>query len=525
MLSEVVDHEPENRVFTRKKRQIDHMKKRFLTRLKGRYLQKRFPENLVPKKAISSSDKNILGLLAPSMAGGGHRTPSSQRRGRNKSSPSLSRSVNLSPQLRRGARNLHRRRLGLNCSSSLQIDTLERGSLTSTFDGNVDPLFFSSKVWIQSRTWPSRFLHKKADITCFSPKSKDFDLNPLFLAPSLKEQVASNLTSRRTRKVVSLYSSSQLESALSRQQEKRFSAFLLQLMEKKKLRVLYGNLSNRETNTLIVRAIKGRGRFSDVLFRLLESRLDVVVCKIGFFPTIPFARQWIHHGKVLVNNKIITLANYLLQPGDVISIPQAYQHLVHNCINQRVGGLSLSLWEKLESQSQHTDKKEYSSLLAPSRQAASSLTKINLLVFPWLEDLRLLKGTSPTYRPATKELRGGKQGDKNPSISTDRHWEGVRGPSLATEGEEAEDFKNAHLTLTQLIGDFAAIPTYRSDKRKSGLGSWQLDQKFVRNKLRAFSLKLPHVEVSYKLLKAIYLYPSQRAVFPATVDIEKILNS
>ena len=362
MLSEVVDHEPENRVFTRKKRQIDHMKKRFLTRLKGRYLQKRFPENLVPKKAISSSDKNILGLLAPSMAGGGHRTPSSQRRGRNKSSPSLSRSVNLSPQLRRGARNLHRRRLGLNCSSSLQIDTLERGSLTSTFDGNVDPLFFSSKVWIQSRTWPSRFLHKKADITCFSPKSKDFDLNPLFLAPSLKEQVASNLTSRRTRKVVSLYSSSQLESALSRQQEKRFSAFLLQLMEKKKLRVLYGNLSNRETNTLIVRAIKGRGRFSDVLFRLLESRLDVVVCKIGFFPTIPFARQWIHHGKVLVNNKIITLANYLLQPGDVISIPQAYQHLVHNCINQRVGGLSLSLWEKLESQSQHTDKKEYSSL-------------------------------------------------------------------------------------------------------------------------------------------------------------------
>jgi ribosomal protein S4 len=482
LASEVVDHEPEKSIFIRQKRQIDHMKKRFLNRLKNRYLGKRFPENLVPKKAISNSDKNVLGLLALS----------SQRKGRNKSSPSLSRSANLSPQLKRGARNLHKRRLGLNCSSSLQIDTLERGSLTSTFDGNVDPLFLAPSLKEQvARN----------------------------LASSKKEQVASNLTSRKTRKVVSLYSSSQLESALSRQQEKRFSAFLLQLMEKKKLRILYGNLSNRETNTLIVRAIKGRGRFSDVLFRLLESRLDVVVCKIGFFPTIPFARQWIHHGKVLVNNKIITLANYLLQPGDIISIPQPYQHLVHNCINQRVGGLSISLWEKLESQFQHTDKKEYSSLLASSKQAASSLTKINLLPLPWLEDL---KGRSPTYRPATTELRGRKQGDSNPSIRTDRHREGVRG---SIEGKETEHFKSAHLTLTQLIGGFVAIPTYRSDKRKPRLGGWQLDQKLVRNKLRAFSLKLPHVEVSYKLLKAIYLYPSQRAVFPATVDIEKILNS
>ena len=501
-------------------------------------MQKRFPENLVPKKTASNSDKKILSLLALS----------GQGKGKNKISPSLAKSASLSPQLKRGTRNLHKRRLGLNCSSSLQIDTLERGSLTSTFDGDVDPLFLSSRVWIKRRSWPSRFLHKKVNVTgfsvesmavnsspqrnkvnvtCFSQKSKDIDSNLLFLAPSRKEQVGSNSIGRKPKKVVSLYSSPQLESALSRQQEKRFSAFLLQLMERKKLRILYGNLSNREANTLIVRAIKGRGRFSDILFRLLESRLDVVLCKIGFFPTIPFARQWICHGKVLVNNKIITLANYLLQPGDVISIPQAYQHLVHNCISQKVGLLSLCLWQGSGSQSQHADQEDYSSLLPsskkkqvannliPSKQAVNSSAKINFLIFPWLEHLRSSEGTSLNYRTVSTEFLGKKQGGANPSISTGRH----------REAEKAEDLKNAHLDLKQLVGDFAALPTYRNDKKKSRLAGWQLDQKLARNKLRAFSLKLPHVEVSYRLLKAVYLYPSQRVVFPAIVDIEKILNS
>ena len=138
------------------------------------------------------------------------------------------------------------------------------------------------------------------------------------------ERLVSNknkpLSSFKWRKGASLYSCFQLEGSLSKQQEKRSSPFLLQLLERKKLRILYGNLSNREINAVIKQAKLNRGGLGDNIFRLLESRLDVVLRKIGFLPTIAFARQWVYHGKVHVNGKVLTIGNYNLQPGDVISI-------------------------------------------------------------------------------------------------------------------------------------------------------------------------------------------------------------
>ena len=441
------------------------MKKRFLNRIQDRYLRKRFPENLIPKRSLKKSSQYLRGADRTLMFSG--------------------RFTNLSSQLKRGTKSIRQTRSAVGCSLLPQIETLEHGSLPPFFTEDNTLVVSSSKVWTQSKMQPNRSL--------------SFDLTPM---PTRK-------------KVISLYSCFQLESALSRQQEKRSSTLLLQLLERKKLRILYGNLSNRETNALIIKATKGRGRFGDIVFRLLESRLDVVLCKIGFFPTIPFARQWIYHGKVLVNDKVISFANYLLQPGDVISITQAYRDIVKNFINNRVDAFSICLSRNSKPQSQPEDKTDYH----------LSVTKTNLRLFPWFRDHTLLERMTPDLPIIDVEAQN-ESGRWNCNISSTKQsqkasWKITTNHQGRKQGKPLIDLR---LTLLELLGNPTTTHTHRSNKGKFCLATWQCRQEILRNKLRLVSPKLSHVEVSYKLLKAVYLYPTQKVAFPAIIDIERILN-
>lgn len=93
-----------------------------------------------------------------------------------------------------------------------------------------------------------------------------------------------------------------------------------QLLESRKIRLLYGGLSNQQLRRIIQKGRQLPGNASDNLLILLESRLDVVLQRCGFFPSIRTARQSVVHKQVYVNFKIINLPGYQLQPGDVLQL-------------------------------------------------------------------------------------------------------------------------------------------------------------------------------------------------------------
>ena len=124
---------------------------------------------------------------------------------------------------------------------------------------------------------------------------------------------------RKTKEL--LFSLNRYRAALKNKNRRyRSSIYKLQLKERKKLSLLYGNLSKKEIYRTIQKAEKYRGALRDNILRVLESRLDVILYRVGFFKSIPTARQWIIHRKILVNHQVVTIAHYQVKAGDVVSV-------------------------------------------------------------------------------------------------------------------------------------------------------------------------------------------------------------
>lgn len=94
-----------------------------------------------------------------------------------------------------------------------------------------------------------------------------------------------------------------------------------QLREKQKMRRIYG-IMERQFRNYFKKAARLKGATGEALIKLLESRLDNVVYKLGFGSTRAEARQLVSHRAVLVNGKIVNIPSYSLAPGDVISIKE-----------------------------------------------------------------------------------------------------------------------------------------------------------------------------------------------------------
>ncbi len=99
----------------------------------------------------------------------------------------------------------------------------------------------------------------------------------------------------------------------------KISEYGMQLQEKQKLRFMYG-LNERQFSTLFKRAAKMEGKHGENFMRLLETRLDNLVYRLGFASTRRQARQLVNHGHILVDNKRVDIPSYLVQPEQVISI-------------------------------------------------------------------------------------------------------------------------------------------------------------------------------------------------------------
>ena len=93
------------------------------------------------------------------------------------------------------------------------------------------------------------------------------------------------------------------------------SEFGLQLMEKQKLRYNYG-VSEKQLRRIVEDAKRQRGATGDRIVELLERRLDNLVFRAGFAPTIPAARQLVSHGHITVNGRRATIPSMRLRAGD-----------------------------------------------------------------------------------------------------------------------------------------------------------------------------------------------------------------
>lgn len=108
---------------------------------------------------------------------------------------------------------------------------------------------------------------------------------------------------------------------------KKLSNYGIQLQEKQKVRFMYG-LNEKQFKKVFEKAGKMKGVHGENFLKLLESRLDNLVYRIGFATTRRGARQLVNHGHITVNGKKVNIPSYSVKVGDVISLPENDKELV-----------------------------------------------------------------------------------------------------------------------------------------------------------------------------------------------------
>lgn len=103
--------------------------------------------------------------------------------------------------------------------------------------------------------------------------------------------------------------------------KKKLSEYGIQLEEKQKVRFMYG-LTEKQFARTFERASKMNGITGENLLKLLESRLDNIVYRMGLSNTRKGARQLVNHGHIAVNGKGVNIPSYTVKPGDIISVKE-----------------------------------------------------------------------------------------------------------------------------------------------------------------------------------------------------------
>ena len=102
----------------------------------------------------------------------------------------------------------------------------------------------------------------------------------------------------------------------------KLSDFGIQLRAKQKLKGYYGDLTEKQFRRIYADAVRMRGDTGEMLVGLLEQRLDAVVYRAKFVPTMFAARQFVNHGHVRVNGQRVNIPSYRVKEGDVITVSE-----------------------------------------------------------------------------------------------------------------------------------------------------------------------------------------------------------
>jgi len=101
---------------------------------------------------------------------------------------------------------------------------------------------------------------------------------------------------------------------------KKLSDYGTQLQAKQKLKGYYGNITERQFHRYYVEAARKVGDTGEVMIGLLERRLDAVIYRAKFVPTVFSARQVVSHGHIRVNGRRVTVSSYMVKEGDTVEL-------------------------------------------------------------------------------------------------------------------------------------------------------------------------------------------------------------
>ena len=129
-------------------------------------------------------------------------------------------------------------------------------------------------------------------------------------------------------------------------QRRKISDYGTQLFAKQKLRFYYGDLTERQFRNIYKKASNTKGDTSQILIELLERRLDAIVYRMKFVPTMFSARQLINHGHVKVNGKRVNIPSYTVKDGDEISLKDQSKQI--NLVQESIVSQEREIPEYLE---------------------------------------------------------------------------------------------------------------------------------------------------------------------------------
>jgi small subunit ribosomal protein S4 len=104
------------------------------------------------------------------------------------------------------------------------------------------------------------------------------------------------------------------------QRRRKPSDFGVQLMAKQKLKGYYGNIGEKQFRRYYQEAVRRRGDTGENLVGILECRLDAVIYRMKFVPTVFGARQFVSHGHVSVNGRRVTIPSFMCKEGDIVEV-------------------------------------------------------------------------------------------------------------------------------------------------------------------------------------------------------------
>jgi len=111
------------------------------------------------------------------------------------------------------------------------------------------------------------------------------------------------------------------------QRRRKPSDFGNQLQAKQKLRCYYGNITEKQFQRYYEQAVNVKGDTGENLVGILERRLDAVVYRMKFVPTVFAARQFVSHGHVSVNGVRVTIPSFLVGEGDAVTVKEKSREL------------------------------------------------------------------------------------------------------------------------------------------------------------------------------------------------------
>ena len=315
--------------------------------------------------------------------------------------------------------------------------------------------------------------HKKNTVETIQNYKECFS----FLKYTKKIEIGKKRKSRLSKYMFSL---EQLKAEFYKKQSghSKPSVFKTLLEERKKCSIVYGCLNKNRIQKLFLQAKKVDGKFDENFIKIVESRLDVTLFRICFFPTIFSARQWVNHGHILVNNSVITLPGYQLKSGDIVTIAPNKRRVVKQ-------KLSLFIKNKMKIRSTH-----------------------------------YLLGINTFYTIL-----------KNCALET-KIKENIKKVFFSKKCSK----KIKNVSKNKIFSLFYLIPkifAFFSQKKQQLLPFLKIRNHFtsarpLKQRVAAFKIsgmKPLNIEVCYKNMVAIFLYSPQKVVLPASIDLQLIAKT